>query len=223
MEWEWGGIWVDTSKQRIRPPKATKHTPTTQRTKPNQTKTKRNKTQQTDDVSRNRLGAYLVLSQLQAVCHSSTLFLTAAAQNLLCLQLAEAAGVDLGNHFLVWAQGAVAPALVGTVVAPNLVYLLQPPTVTETPEAPRMAAERLERLGPLSRDEAATVAAVGVALALWVAGDRAGVPPPVAAMLAVALLLGAGVLDWRKDCIGGCPQAFDTMFWFGGERWLFEF
>ena len=67
-----------------------------------------------DDASRRRLGSYLVLSQLQAVAHSSTLFLTAAAQNLLCLQLAEAGGVDLGaNHFLVWAQGAAVPALVG--------------------------------------------------------------------------------------------------------------
>jgi hypothetical protein len=29
------------------------------------------------------------------------------------MQLADASGVELGNHFLVWAQGAVAPAIVG--------------------------------------------------------------------------------------------------------------
>lgn len=39
----------------------------------------------------------------------------------------------------------------------------------------------------------------------------------VGAMLAVGLLLATGVLDWRKDCLQGCPQAFDMLFWFGGE------
>lgn len=66
-----------------------------------------------DEASRKKVGAFLILSQLQSVCHSSTLFVTAAAQNLLCLQLAEACGVELGNHFLVWAQGAFLPAIVG--------------------------------------------------------------------------------------------------------------
>jgi hypothetical protein len=35
-------------------------------------------------------------------------------------------------------------------------------------------------------------------------------------MLAVGSLLATGVLDWRADCLRGCPQAFDTLFWFGG-------
>jgi len=67
----------------------------------------------TDDASRHRIGSYLALSQLQSIAHSSTLFLTASAQNLLCIQLAEACGVDVGNHFMVWAQGAFLPAIVG--------------------------------------------------------------------------------------------------------------
>ncbi|KAI8470394.1 MAG: Sodium/sulfate symporter [Monoraphidium minutum] len=168
-----------------------------------------------DDASRHKIGAYLIQSQLQASAHSSTMFLTAGAQNLLCLQLAESLGLDLGNHFLVWSQGALVPALLGTVLTPYLVYWLQPPTIKDTPEAPKAAAARLEQLGRLTQDETVMLAAVGVALTLWVFGDRLGVPPVVAAMLAVGILVGAGVLDWRADCLRGTPQAWDTLFWFG--------
>lgn len=38
--------------------------------------------------SRTKLGAYLTQSQFQASVHSSSIVMTAAAQNLLCLQLA---------------------------------------------------------------------------------------------------------------------------------------
>jgi hypothetical protein len=178
-----------------------------------------------DDATRHRIGAYLIQSQFQASSHSSALFLTASAQNLLCMQLATGLGVDLGsNHFLLWASGAAVPALLGaragwgaghqrraaggraasrlivpqhaalfnerapclarlprtlarthsgpsplpigpspranrvpppppppgTVLAPNLVYLLQPPAITETPGASEAAAARLKQLGKLT-------------------------------------------------------------------------
>ncbi|GBF97276.1 dicarboxylate transporter chloroplastic-like [Raphidocelis subcapitata] len=170
----------------------------------------------TDDESRLRIGAYLTLSQLQSVAHSSALFVTASAQNLLCIQLAEACGVELGpNHFLLWAQGAIVPAIVGTLVTPNVAYLVQPPTVKETPEAPKQAARRLRQLGKLTQDEIVMMGAVAIALTLWTGGESIGVPPVVASMLAVGMLLATGVLDWRADCLRGCPQAFDTLFWFG--------
>jgi hypothetical protein len=50
-------------------------------------------------------------------------------------------------------------------------------------------------------------------------GERAGVPPVVAAMLALGMLLASGVLDWRSDCLKGSSGAWDTLFWFsGGDR-----
>ena len=66
-----------------------------------------------DDTSRRRLGAYLVQSQLQASSHTCSLVLTASAQNLLCLQLAESAGVEVGPHFAVWSAGALLPGVIG--------------------------------------------------------------------------------------------------------------
>lgn len=58
-------------------------------------------------------GAYLAQSQLQASSHTCALFLTASAQNVLCLQLAEGLGVDVGSHFVTWTAGACVPALIG--------------------------------------------------------------------------------------------------------------
>jgi di/tricarboxylate transporter len=61
------------------------------------------------------------------------------------------------------------------------------------------------------------MATVAVALSLWVFGDRVGVPPVVASMLALGMLLATGVLDWKADCLRGSPQAWDTLFWFSGR------
>jgi hypothetical protein len=169
-----------------------------------------------DDAARRRAGAYLIQSQLQSSGHTCALFLTGSAQNLLCLQLAEAAGVDLGTggHFFVWSAGALVPGLVGTLLTPYLVARLQPPTVTETPDAPRLAAARLDAMGPLTQDEWVVLFTVGGALVLWVFGEALDVPPVVAALLALAALNVTGVLEWRRDCLAGAPQAWDTLFWF---------
>lgn len=53
-------------------------------------------------------------------------------------------------------------------MTPNLVYWLQPPTVTDTPQAPKMAAERLQLMGKLTQDESIVLVAVGLALTIWV-------------------------------------------------------
>ncbi len=79
--------------------------------------------------------------------HSSALFLTAAAQNLLCMKLASELGVVIASPWVTWFTAALVPALVGLTVTPlimykarplNLVYLLRVTglgCVTEVPDA----------------------------------------------------------------------------------------
>lgn len=55
-----------------------------------------------DDPSRRKLGAFLVLSQLQSSASSSALFLTAAAQNLLCIKLAGELGINVPAAWTTW-------------------------------------------------------------------------------------------------------------------------
>jgi len=62
-----------------------------------------------------------------AAANSSALFLTAAAQNLLCLKLAEEIGVNIGNPWITWFKAASVPALLGLLVTPYLIYKVFPP------------------------------------------------------------------------------------------------
>lgn len=166
-----------------------------------------------DSPSRKRLGAFLVQSQLQASSFSSNLFLTASAQNLLCLNMAAKLGAVVPDAFATWFVGASLPSLVGLALTPLLVYKLYPPEVKQTPEAPALAKARLAEMGPPSRDERLTLATIGGAVLLWVFGEALGVPAVLAAMLGLTTLLCTGVLDWKRDCLGYGP-AWDTLVWF---------
>ncbi|EFJ52818.1 hypothetical protein VOLCADRAFT_86172 [Volvox carteri f. nagariensis] len=96
------------------------------------------------DDTRKRMGSYLMQSQFQTGIHSTSYFLTASAQNLLCLKLAGELGAVVPNQFVTWALGAVVPATVGMIATPLLLYKMMPPTIKDTPEAPAAAAERLK-------------------------------------------------------------------------------
>ena len=61
-------------------------------------------------------------AQFQGSVHSSALFLTAAAQNLLCMKLASELGVAIASPWVTWFTAALAPALVGLLVTPLIMY-----------------------------------------------------------------------------------------------------
>ena len=76
--------------------------------------------------SAKRLGSFLVQAQLQTSVHSSALFLTAAAQNLLCMKLAAELGVLVASPWVTWFKAAFVPALVGIIVTPFLMFKVRP-------------------------------------------------------------------------------------------------
>lgn len=165
-----------------------------------------------NDKSSKKLGSYLIQSQFQASGNSSALFLTAAAQNLLCLKLAEELGVVVGSPWVTWFKVASLPAIIGLLAMPYLMYKLYPPEIKDTPEAPALAAKRLQEMGPVSRNEWAMVGTMLLAVSLWVFGDAIGIASVVAAMLGLSILLLLGVLDW-DDCLSE-KSAWDTLAWF---------
>ncbi|KAK3121998.1 hypothetical protein QOZ80_8BG0663790 [Eleusine coracana subsp. coracana] len=165
-----------------------------------------------NDPSAKKLGAYLIQSQLQSSGNSSALFLTAAAQNLLCLKLAEEIGVKLGNPWILWLKVASLPAIVGLLVTPYLLYKIFPPEIKDTPEAPALAAEKLKKMGPVTRNEWVMIGTMLLAVSLWIFGDVIGVSSVVAAMIGLSILLLLGVLNW-EDCLNE-KSAWDTLAWF---------
>ncbi|XP_043698164.1 dicarboxylate transporter 2.1, chloroplastic-like [Telopea speciosissima] len=164
------------------------------------------------DPSSKKLGSYLIQSQFQSAGNSSALFLTAAAQNLLCLRLAEELGVKIARPWLSWFKAASLPAFVSLLATPYILYKLYPPETKDTPEAPAMATKKLEQMGPVTRNEWVMVGTMILAVSLWVFGETLGIASVVTAMLGLSILLLLGVLDW-DDCLSE-KSAWDTLAWF---------
>ncbi|KAK2662918.1 hypothetical protein Ddye_001492 [Dipteronia dyeriana] len=164
------------------------------------------------DSSKRKLGSYLIQSQFQSSGNSSALFLTAAAQNLLCLKLAESLGVIISSPWVSWFKAASLPAIISLLATPLILYKLYPPEIKDTPDAPAMAAKKLEIMGSISKNEWIMVGTMLLAVSLWVFGDALGVPSVVAAMIGLSILLLFGVLDW-DDCLSE-KSAWDTLAWF---------
>ncbi|XP_044507608.1 dicarboxylate transporter 2.1, chloroplastic-like [Mangifera indica] len=164
------------------------------------------------DSSSRKLGSYLIQSQFQSAGNSSALFLTAAAQNLLCLKLAEELGVIISSPWVSWFKAATLPAIVCLLATPLILYSLYPPEIKDTPEAPAIAAKKLENMGPVTRNEWIMMGTMLLAVSLWVSGDALGIPSVVAAMIGLSILLSLGVLNW-DDCLSE-KSAWDTLTWF---------
>ena len=160
----------------------------------------------------NKLGAFLIQTQLQSSGHSSAMCMTAAAQNLLSLKLAASLGVVIASPWLTWFKAACVPAIVGRAVTPLLVFKHMPPEIQDTPDAPLEAAKKLEKLGPLSQDETMVVVTMGLTVLLWIFGDKIGMSSVTAAMLGMSLQLFTGVITWA-DCLNE-KGAWDTLLWF---------
>ncbi|XP_052195591.1 dicarboxylate transporter 2.1, chloroplastic-like isoform X2 [Diospyros lotus] len=162
-------------------------------------------------ASAKKLGAFLIQSQLQCSCNSSALFLTAAAQNLLCVKLAQSLGVKIANPWVTWFKASSLPALISLFSTPIILFKLYPPEIKETPDAPAMATQKLAQMGPVSKIEWAMVGTMLITVALWISGKTLGIATVVTAMLGLSLLLLLGVLHW-DDCLSE-KTAWDTMVW----------
>ncbi|KAL3524842.1 hypothetical protein ACH5RR_013214 [Cinchona calisaya] len=165
------------------------------------------------DESARKLGAFLIQSQLQSSSSSSALFLTAAAQNLLCLKLAEALGVEISNGWVTWFKASCIPAIITLSATPYIVYKIFPPKLKHTPDAAVLAKQKLAQMGPLKREEWFIIGTMLITVALWISGKALNISSVIAALLGLSLLLLLGVLDW-DDCLSE-KSAWDTLVWFG--------
>uniref|UniRef100_A0A7S0VAM7 Uncharacterized protein n=1 Tax=Polytomella parva TaxID=51329 RepID=A0A7S0VAM7_9CHLO len=157
-----------------------------------------------------KMGAYVMTTCFQTTTVSSAMFITAMAANPLAVNLASAAGVNLtwGS----WALAGLVPGLVCLVLVPLILYVLYPPEVKDTPDAPGLARKELEKLGPLSLNEKITAIAFAITVALWIFGGSVGVNAVAAAIVGLFILLVGNVISW-KECLNNNP-AWDTLTWF---------
>ena len=157
-----------------------------------------------------RIAGFLTLTAYQGVVITSAMFLTAMAANPLAAELAAQQGVKI--TWAAWAVAAFVPGMLSLLVVPLLIYRLYPPEVTHTPEAPAFARERLQEMGPMTRDERVLLAVFVFLLTLWIFGGALGVSATATALAGVAALLATGALAWQDvlEERGG----WDTFVWF---------
>ena len=165
-----------------------------------------------EDGTQKKMGSYLMMNCMAGLSLSSSLWLTAMVANPIGAKMAADAGVE-GISFGSWFLAASVPVLVGFIILPFLLYKLFGPEIKETPEAPKAAAEELEKMGSMSRDEWITGITFASMVALWALSGKLGVDKTAVAFGGLAVLMVAGIFttDDLKAQGGG---ALSTFIWF---------
>ncbi len=96
-----------------------------------------------------------------------------------------------------WAVAAIVPGLVCLLLVPLVLLRIAPPEIRQIPNARQIARDELEKMGPMSRDELVLSFVFLMCLVLWATGSLTGLGATSIAMLAVSIMLIAGVLTWK--------------------------
>nr|DAD42346.1 TPA_asm: hypothetical protein HUJ06_000576 [Nelumbo nucifera] len=163
------------------------------------------------DGTEKKLGAWLMLTCFQTSVISSSMFLTAMAANPLSANLTYNT-IKQTIGWTDWAKAAIVPGLISLLVVPLLLYIIYPPTVKSSPDAPKLAREKLEKMGSMTKNEIIMAATLVLTVGLWIFGSKLNVDAVTAAILGLSVLLITGVVTW-KECLAEAV-AWDTLTWF---------
>ncbi|MGJ1213776.1 anion permease [Sphingobacterium multivorum] len=157
-----------------------------------------------------KLGSYLTLNSYYMNLIASSMFLTGTASNPMCQKFAANLGIDI--TWMSWAIAGLIPGIVAFFVVPLVLYKLYPPELKKTGDAPKMAAQKLKEMGPISRNEWLMLLAFFILLALWIFGGSFSIDATTTAFIGLTLLLLTSVLTWED--VKAEKGAWDTIVWF---------
>ena len=159
----------------------------------------------------NRIGAYLTLVGFHCTYAASAMFLTGMAANPLIASFAHSiAHVEMtwGR----WALAASVPGLCTFALVPWLLHELSPPDLRDTEHARTHARFKLNRIGPMSRDERILVGIMAAVMAGWISAPWHGFSNTTLALAGVCVILLFRVVSW--DELLGDKTAWDALIWF---------
>jgi L-tartrate/succinate antiporter len=160
-----------------------------------------------NDPSARKIGAYILWTGFATSCITSSLFLTALAPNLLAIDFIK----KIGNVEITWLRWFLAFAPAGIpllLVLPLLVYVLYPPLLKQSAEAPAWARQELKKMGPLSGRECAVAVLAFIAIIFWIFGSS-HINATTVALVVVSLMLVANVVTW--DDVISNREAWKTL------------
>lgn len=157
-----------------------------------------------------KLGSFLTLNSYYMNLIASSMFLTGTASNPMCQKFAANLGIDI--TWMSWAAAGFLPGAVAFFVVPLVLYKLYPPELKKTGDAPKMAAQKLKEMGPISKNEWLMLLAFFILLGLWIFGGALSIDATTTAFIGLTLLLLTSVLTWED--VKGEKGAWDTIVWF---------
>ena len=159
----------------------------------------------------NRIGSFLTLVSFHATYTASAMFLTGMAANPLIADFAR----NIGHVELTWVRWALAssvPGLLSLIFVPYLIYRLNPPEMRDTEPARKLAEDKLQSLGRMSREEILLVAILIAVMIGWVSSPWHGIPNAFVALAGLSAILLCRVLTWDDLLAEG--KAWDALIWF---------
>ncbi|SHL23564.1 anion permease [Chryseobacterium polytrichastri] len=157
-----------------------------------------------------KLGSFLTLNSYYMNLIASSMFLTGTASNPMCQKFAANLGINI--TWMSWAAAGFLPGLVAFFVVPLVLYKLYPPELKKTGDAPKMAAQKLKEMGPISRNEWLMLLAFFILLTLWIFGGALSIDATTTAFIGLTILLLTSVLTWED--VKAEKGAWDTIVWF---------
>jgi divalent anion:Na+ symporter, DASS family len=158
-----------------------------------------------------RIGSYLTMVAFHTNYVASAMFLTSMAGNPLIAKFAH----DIARIELTWAHWALAASLPGLCTfafVPWLLYNLHPPQLKETVHAQKFARDKLQAMGPMTRQQAILLLILFGVIAGWITSPWHRVDNTVVALTGVCVILLSGVLTW-EDLLRNA-KAWEVLVWF---------
>lgn len=162
-----------------------------------------------NDNTQDKIGSFLMKLCYQTNIITSAMFLTAMAGNPLIASLGSKLGVEMS--WSSWCLASIVPGLLNLALLPWILYLIYPPIIKHTPEAPQFAHKKLQEMGKLKKEEWIMLGTFGLLLVLWIFGKNLGIDATSAAFIGLAILLSTNVLSW--DDILKEHNAWHTFMW----------
>jgi len=162
------------------------------------------------DGSRKKIGSFLMMTSMAGLTLSSTLWLTAMAANPAGAKMAKEVGIDISYGS--WALAASVPVLILYFLVPWVIFKVHPPELKETPEAPKIAKEALEKMGPVHKNEWIMGATFIGMVILWVMSGSWGLDKTAVAFMGLGILMLTNI--FTLDDLRGEGNALGTLVWF---------
>lgn len=162
------------------------------------------------DNTHRKAGSYLMMTSMAGLTISSGLWLTAMAVNPIGVGIAEKMGIHI--TFGSWLLYAIVPTLIAFALIPWMLYRIYPPEMKATPEAPQKAAEALQVMGRISRNEWITAAVFVSMLTLWALSGIFPIDKAAVAFGGLGILMITrvfGIEDFKSQ-----GEALSTLIWF---------